>query len=85
MMCAHPILPLFQATQAIAATIATTIIIIVDSIFFVNMSALAPESRVICDFEGSGDLAYNSKSLLEASPNDSAPMQRNYYKKLYIG
>jgi len=78
MMCAHPILPLFQATQAIAATIATTIIIIVDSIFFVNMSALAPESRAICDFEGSGDLAYNSKSLLEASPNDSAPMQRNY-------
>ncbi len=43
MMCAHPILPLFQATQAIAATIATMIIIIVDSIFFVNMPALASE------------------------------------------
>ena len=40
MICAHPILPSFQATQQSAATMATTIIIIVERVLFVNISAL---------------------------------------------
>jgi hypothetical protein len=46
-MCAHPILPSFQAIQARTATIATTIIMAANSALFVNMFDLASEGLAI--------------------------------------
>jgi hypothetical protein len=46
-MCAQPIWPSFQATQAKKATIATTIIMVANRVLFANMLVLGPERLAV--------------------------------------